>query len=387
MSTAYTVTATFTATTGSCTSSGSTTLANIVTSSSGALTSNSTLTSSCPADTLGGGAVTGICYGNYAVQVNNYGTPPASTNFQMWSQSASCWGITTTSANTGLTYWNAPLVTRGFSFGYDAPLTSTGGLKVSSLNTTYAGSGTHCPTSGTANSVCVKWVMSVPGVSTQSSINTASTTYTNWDALLDIYFHAASSATTPTSSTNVSFDLQVYQMVMDWQAGGNPNWASYIIGTYTTKTIGGVTYLVTVNAQDPGTMGGSTGTWVGSGGTLNTVALFVLPTYPTSTSSKSYLWGSASVTHDVGGIIAWLSQTQTIGAQTGIFDDAGHLLYDNARNANVTTPLIDPSYYLTGLNPGFEVVQASTNGGAYPNNSVYNTTNYWVALPGETVGN
>ena len=176
-------------------------------------------------------------------------------------------------------------------------------------------------------------------------------------------------------------------MVMDWQAGGNPNWASYIIGTYTTKTIGGVTYLVTVNAQDPGTMGGSTGTWVGSGGTLNTVALFVLPTYPTSTSSKSYLWGSASVTHDVGGIIAWLSQTQTIGAQTGIFDDAGHLLYDNARNANVTTPLIDPSYYLTGLNPGFEVVQASTNGGAYPNNSVYNTTNYWVALPGETVGN
>jgi len=177
-------------------------------------------------------------------------------------------------------------------------------------------------------------------------------------------------------------------MVMDYQAGGNPNWATYLIGTWSKKTINGITYMVSVNMQDPGTYGSGTKAWVGSGGTQNMVSMFVLPTYPTSASgSKSYLWGSSSVTHDLGGIISWLSQTQTISGVTGIFDDSGNRLWDNVGNKSVSTALISPSLYLTGMNAGYEVVDVTTAGRAYSNNSLFNTTNYWVALPGETTGN
>jgi len=75
-----------------------------------------------------------------------------------------------------------------------------------------------------------------------------------------------------------------------------------------------------------------------------------------------------------------------VNGLTAIFDDEGKPLYDNVRKAPVTSPLISPTYYLTGLNPGFEVIQANASDPAYSNNGVYKTTNYWVALPGEDVG-
>jgi hypothetical protein len=317
MSAARNVTATFNtvATSSSCTSTGATTLATLTTNSSGNYTStydvfqNPTPTTACAKAYWG--AVSGKCYGDYAVQPNAYFDLPPSTSFSMWSQSASCWGINMNMpTNASNLYWSAPEVTRGFSFGYAAPLIASSGNLVSTLNTTYANATTPCPSSGTSSGVCVKWAMSVPGVATGTAINDLTHNYSNWNALLDIYFHAVTNPTD--SSYSAKFDLQIYQMVMDWPAGGNPNWASYLLRTYTKKTIGGVTYLVSVNMQDPGTYGSGTNAWVGSGGTLNMVAMFVLPTYPTSASgSKSYLWGSATVTHDVGGIISWLSQTET----------------------------------------------------------------------------
>jgi uncharacterized repeat protein (TIGR02543 family) len=388
MSAARNVTATFdtTITSSSCSSSGATTLATIVTNSSGTTTTNTQLTSSCPSDTAYG-SVNGKCYGNYAVQTNSYNSPPASSTFSMWSQSASCWGINSLTTGTPSNYyfWNAPEATRGWSYGYNGLLSTAGGLQVSSLNSSYSSSA-PCPASGgSAASVCVKWTMSVPGVASSTTTNDASNTYTVWNALLDVYFH---SAIKPSNTTDTSFDLQIYQMVMDYQAGGNPNWATYLIGTWSKKTINGITYMVSVNMQDPGTYGSGTKAWVGSGGTQNMVSMFVLPTYPTSASgSKSYLWGSSSVTHDLGGIISWLSQTQTISGVTGIFDDSGNRLWDNVGNKSVSTALISPSLYLTGMNAGYEVVDVTTAGRAYSNNSLFNTTNYWVALPGETTGN
>ncbi len=389
MSAAKSVTATFGTTTSSSTACAntagtSTSLATIVTNASDAYTTNTVLNSTCASDTAFG-AVNGACYGSYAVQSNAYAKPPASTNFSMWSNNASCWGFTVSEpSNSNNVFWNAPEATRGFSFGYNGLLTSTGGVSVSSLDTQYANATTHCPSSGTSSSVCVRWSMSVPGVATQSQINTASSTYSRWDALLDIYFHSTAK---PAVQTNATFDLQIYQMVMDNVNGGVPNWASYVVGTHTTKTIGGITYMVSVNMGDPGTEGSS---WVGYGGSYNSVSMFPLPTYPTGTAgggTGSYLWGAPSLVHDVGGIIAWLSQTQTINGVTGIFDDAGNLLKDNARsNANVTTALLSPSFYLTGLNPGYEVITASPST-SYPNNAVFTTTNFWVAVPGETVGN
>ena len=378
------VTATFTASS-ACSPTGASSLASVITNSSGTTTTNTEANGACPNDPTYG-KVWGLCYGNYAVQVNEYATPPASTNFSMWSQSGSCWGINVTEAtNTNSVYWNAPEDTRGFAFtGYNAPLTATGGMLVSALNTQHAAASTPCPASGPSSSVCAKWAMSVPGVAPQSAINTASTTYGRWDALLDIYFH---STATVAAYATATFDLQIYQMVMDNEASnGVPNWAANLLGTYTTKTISGVTYLVSVNMQNPGTEGASG--WVGNGGTLNEVSMFPLPTYPTTkpAGSGSFLWGSSSMVNDVGGIIAWLSQPQTINGVTAIFDDAGKPLYDNVRKANVTSPLIDPSTYLSGLNAGYEVVQA-TPSTTYPNNTVFTTTNFWVALPGEAVGN
>lgn len=392
MSAAESATATFaTTTTGSGGGSGSVTatcaptassatLAVIATNSSGSLSTNQVLNSACSIDTAYG-SVNGACYGSYAIQSNAYGTPPANTSFSMWANGASCWGINVTEpTDPNFVFWNAPEATRGFSFGVNSLLTSTGGVNVSALNAKYASASTPCPATGASQSVCAKWSMSVPGVAPQSAANTGNSTYGQWNALLDIYFHTVAK---PSVQQNASFDLQIYQMVMDYTAGGSPNWATYLLGTYTTKTIGGITYLVSVNMQDPGTEGS---TWVGYGGSNNTVAMFPLPTYPTSGSTGSYLWGQASMTHDVGGVIAWLSQPQTINGVTGIFDDAGRLLYDNVRKASVKSALINPSSYLTGLNAGYEVTLAVPNAN-YPNNTVFTTTNYWVALPGETVGN
>ena len=365
-----------------CSSEGSITLASTITDASGQVLANNAPNRACPKAHWG--QVTGVCHGNYALQPNAYGTPPANTNFTMWSQNSACWGVRVTEpANPKFVYWNAPIVTRGFSFGYSAPLTPSGGLLVSKLGSDYAASTDPCPAQGKASSVCVKWSMEVPGVAPRSTVNTASTTHTNWDAMIDIYFHAEPD---PKPGSAATFDLQIYQMVMDWQAGNGPNWATNMLHRYSTKTLGGVQYLVTVNTQNPGTEGSG---WVGSGGRLNVVSLFPLPTLPTTKAAGgtgSYLWGTPSARHDVGGIIAWLSQPQTINGVTGIFDDAGKPLYDNVRRAPVSAPLIDPSYYLTGFNTGFEVIQAYAQTPETANNVNYTTTNYWLALPGETVG-
>jgi hypothetical protein len=365
-----------------CSLDGATTLASTITDAAGKLATNNTPNRLCPKATWG--QVTGICHGDYAVQVNAYGTPPANTNFAMWSQNSGCWGVRVTEpANPKFVYWNAPIVTRGFSFGYSAPLTPAGGIPVSSLNAQYANAKTPCPAQGKSDSVCVKWSMEVPGISSKSAVNTAKSTLTNWDAMIDVYFHAVPN---PAPGNSATFDLQIYQMLMDWQAGNGPNWATNMLRRYSTKTIGGVKYLVTVNTQNPGTEGSN---WVGFGGKLNVVSLFALPTLPTTKTeggAGSYLWGTPSALHDVGGIIAWLSQTQTISGVTSIFDDAGKPLFDNARGSTVAEPLISPAYYLTGLNTGFEVIQANATDPNHVNNAEYKTTNYWVALPGESVG-
>ena len=359
-----------------------TTLATTITDASGKVIANNTPNRACP--TAHWGQVTGICHGDYAIQPNAYGTPPANTDFLMWSQNSSCWGVRVSEpTNPKFVYWNAPIVTRGYSFGYRAPLNGSEGLQVSRLNAIRSASQQPCPETGESHSVCLKWSMEVPGVTPQSTINTATVTHTNWDAMIDVYFHAVSS---PSSETPVVFDLQVYQMVMDWQAGNGPNWATNMLHRYTTKTIGGVKYVVTVNTQSPGTEGSN---WVGHGGSYNAVSVFALPTLPTSksaTGTGSYLWGTPSALHDIGGLIAWLSQPQTINGTTGIFDDAGKLLYDNVRKTSVSGPLIDPAYFLTGLNSGFEVVQADASTPEKAGNSKFTTTDFWIALPGEAVG-
>jgi len=69
-----------------------------------------------------------------------------------------------------------------------------------------------------------------------------------------------------------------------------------------------------------------------------------------------------------------------------IFDDDGKPLNDNVCQVTVTSLLISPNCYLTGLNPSFEVIQANAFDPAYANSLIYKTTNDWVALPGDYVG-
>jgi hypothetical protein len=323
-------------------------------------------------------------------------------NFSMWASSASCWGFSELQATNYFHQLGAPQVTRGFSYGYNGKLTSSGGIKVSSLNTTWAASsaaGTACPTTpgSTSGSVCLKWTMSVPGVAPNTVINTSAANYSSWNALIDVIFHAVATPSNQGGYTETAH-IQIYQMVMDYQVNGNPNWAMYIVGAngrhYATKTINGVPYIVSVNMGDTGNFGNPA--YVGSGGTANNISMFVLPA-PAPIGSGNYLWGQASAVHDFGGIISWLSQTTTGAQGTGIYDDAGNLLISNVGGGNVTSALINPAHYLTGLNPNFEVYSAATgaftsnNSGAaasgpYTNNTNFTTTDFWVALPGEIIG-
>ena len=325
MSAAQNATATFISSSVCAQTSSSTTLATIVANSTGTgFITNNFLNPACPIETTYH-AVYGICYGNYAIQVNTYANAPANTTLSMWANSSSCWGINQSEPTNNLsnpTYWNAPVATRGFSQGAVTLLTPSGGMQVSGLDTQYASATTPCPSSGASQSVCAKWSMSVPGVSAGSAVNTANNFYTTWDAMMDIYFHATA---TPAAYQLTTFDLQIYQMIMEFQEQGVPAWSTYSIGKHTTKTIGGVTYLVSVNMGDPGSEGAG---WIGRGGAYNCVSLIPLPTYPTTVAAGgtgSYLWGLPSAVHDVGGIIAWLSQPKTINGVTGIFDDAGNL--------------------------------------------------------------
>lgn len=392
VATSQSVTASFSALS-SCQQTGaSTTLATLVGNSTGTgFTTDNTLLSPCAIETTYH-TVNGICYGNYVVQPNTYANPPANTTLSMWSNSASCWGIvqnepTNSEASGNPVYWNGPLASRGFSQGPNTLLTSSGGLQVSAINAQYNAT-TPCPSpgsGGSAQSVCAKWTMSVPGTTPGSAINTSTNFYTTWDALMDIYFHAEA---VPATFERTTFDLQIYQMVMDFQISGVPNWANFVFGKgrYTTKTINGTQYYVNVNMGDPGSEGSG---WVGRGGTYNSVSLVPVSSTAitlTAGAGGSYLWGVPSAVHDVGGIIKWLSETTTINGTTGIHDDAGNLLYDNVRGASVTSPLLNPLHYLTGLDPGFEVLQ-TTQTSTYPNNATFTTTNLWIALPGEVVGN
>ena len=239
--------------------------------------------------------------------------------------------------------------------------------------------------------------MSVPGVAPNTVINTSAANYSSWNALIDVIFHAVATPSNQGSYTETAH-IQIYQMVMDYQVNGNPNWAMYIVGAngrhYATKTINGVPYIVSVNMGDTGNFGNPA--YVGSGGTANNISMFVLPA-PAPIGSGNYLWGQASAVHDFGGIISWLSQTTTGAQGTGIYDDAGNLLISNVGGGNVMSALINPAHYLTGLNPNFEVYSAATgafpsnNSGAaasgpYTNNTKFATTDFWVALPDEIIG-
>jgi len=130
-----------------------------------------------------------------------------------------------------------------------------------------------------------------------TGVQTCALPISKWAAMIDIHFHAVPD---PVPGTGVTFDLQIYKMLMDWQATNSPNWATNMLRRYTPKTIGNVQYLVTVNTQNPGTQGSN---WIGLSGQLNAASMFTLPALPTTRAGGGvgkYLWGTPSATHEVG---------------------------------------------------------------------------------------
>ena len=81
------------------------------------------------------------------------------------------------------------------------------------------------------------------------------------------------------------------------------------------------------------------------------------------------LWGKASTVHDVGGLIAWLSSSNPT-------DDSGNPL-KTATGTTVTSPLINPAWYLTSIIGGFELDFGT------PGNNQWTTTDFRVSVQQE----
>jgi len=298
-------------------------------------------------------------YGQYNVSFDDWGPDPGT--FTQWINSAACWGVSTTTSSerNGITSYSN--VSRGWSDnGTMLAKLSTGGTYPANPNwTTLSGMGIQVSALTKAH---VKWSMVVP--TTPNTNDTVS----RWDALIDIYFHtAAEGAPNPPSSAWLpQVDLQIMQMLMDAPlAGQTPNSSGYYALTLAskngfTKTISGVTYVGAIDLAVFNQPGG------------HTITLMPTPTM-FSAPATGLLWGQPSMMHDVGGIIAWLSQSNPT-------DDSGNPL-KTATGTVVTTPLIPSSLYLDAINAGFEI-----DFGTAPNDNHWTTTNFWVAVQNEPDG-
>jgi len=336
-------------------------------------------TSSSWAQTVTPGGSNGYAYtqfGNYSVQVDDWGNMPGTT--VVWANSPSCWGTSITQSTDQYNIPVSPEVSRGWTANASVMQNqSTAGYPNAPNWTTLSGLGIKVSDLTKAH---VKWAMSVP--TTPNPIGTSSTATVNrWDALLDVYFFttAQGAPNPPASVPKYHVDLEIYQMLNDQPLSGQqPQYSSYWAGSFLygnnpfVKTIGGVRYVGVIDAQSFNETGG------------HTISLFVTPTAFTDSSTNggttTTLWGQANVTHDLGSIIAWLSQANPT-------DDSGNpLKFANnsvpaTPGATVTSPLIDPSVYLSSINGYFELDFGTTG------NNAWKTTDFWVSLQNEPDGN
>ncbi len=360
-------------------------------------------------------------YGNFIVQ-SNYDSPgymPAGikSTYSVWANGgSSCWGTSfVTGTFQGAPALGVPEVTRGWSMNasamaalsptnYDLWTTKSGmGVSVSTLNSKY-NAASACTAGSAANSACMKWTFTAPGLGS-GTLNTTTTSYSSWDVMADIYFHGTANPTAGTAP--VLFDLQFYQAYMNDYVNGyliqynfpNPNTPPAF------KTIGGVCYLISVNSWDPYT-GASAGSanW---GKDVGQAAVIPIANQSCasiqSTAQKLWIqvsagmvWGMGSVKSDVGGIINWLSVPTTVNGVVGMYDDYGTAVIDNGTGKTLTQSLFAATVakintntgskytdlYLTSVNAGVE--NYYTKDAA---NSSFVTSEFWFAMPGETVGN
>jgi len=291
---------------------------------------------------------------------------PQSGTLTQWINGPGCWGESVTNtADLGVP-GSSPGVSRGWS--NDATILqalSTAGSPSAPNWTTLSGLGLAV---SAITKVHVKWSMSVP------TVPNAGDTVSRWDALIDIYFHTAAEGAPnpPASAWFPHIDLQIMQMLMDSPLAGQPagqgGYFAYVMSNNHPwiKTIGGVTYIGVIDAFHYNQPGG------------HTITMMPEPTIATNPGTAELLWGQPSMVHDVGGIIAWLSQQDPT-------DDSGAPVQVNTSSgpvpaSSLSAPVIPPSIYLSAITSGFEVDFGSAG------NNQWTTTGYWVAVQNEPDG-
>lgn len=311
--------------------------------------------------------------GNYLEQFNDWGPLPG--GYTMWVNDQACWGVTGVTQNTD---WSkayprcAPSAGRGWT-GDPGKYTPNGGLLPADWPVR-SGMGLSVTALGKSK---LRWSISQAPTALPSSPGHATS---RWDALIDVYLDTQPNPPgADSASANPYFsytDIQIYQ----WNMDDGTYWNAANIGPGGSchpclKTIGGVQYVVVINAYraDRGY-----GAGVKARAASCTPSFFPRPVAGWDTGgTMPYLQGKADVTHDIKGMIDWLRSTSSSAG--GPADDNGNPIFF-ADGRTVTSALISDDLYLTGISSGFEINFTGSPSDAWV------TGEYWIAMQNEADG-
>lgn len=281
-------------------------------------------------------------FGNYFVSNDNFNGTPGQ---KLWANSASCFGVLTTSTTERSGVGSYPHVVRGW-------MQSEGDMRAQSTPgtldwTTKSGMGIAA---GRLNKALIHWAFTAP-----------TTPGSRWMALIDVYFHKT--ATPNSNEFPPAIDLMIDQALMDQPLGSQRSnastyYASVASGSHPfTVTLGGNKYLAYVD--NPGENG-----FHRPGG--HTIHLYQLPTAYTGGTGVS--WGVSRATTDLAAIVRYFTQRSPRDENGRPIQDAG--------GAEISAPLIAPELYLNAINAGWEVDVGTA----------FRTHEFWIALQDEPNG-
>lgn len=201
----------------------------------------------------------------------------------------------------------------------------------------------------------------------------------SYDCLIDVYFHTAAQGgpDPPYSAWLPQVDIQIIQIANDnnkgllGQPAGQQGYWAYNLANNNgfLKTISGVQYACLVQFQ---TAYNQAGGFTQTNGF--TMTMWCTPTEWSNSSTTGTYWGQTSCTHDIGGIITWLSGTNPK-------DDSNNAIKTaDGNNTTVVGPLLNSAWYLSVVNAGIEPYFSEGP------TSVWTTSNFWVAMQSEADG-
>lgn len=277
-------------------------------------------------------------YGNYINQNNNWGAKANTQTF--WSNSADCWGVTTThNSPSDQQVYSYPNNTRGWTQNQDAM------QALGSNWTTKSGMGIQL---GSLTKAKIHWALTKVNAPTARALG-----------LMDIYFHATANPA-PTEFPP-KIDLMIDQWLSDQPFTCCNATTYYDYNAQKAKaqtiTLGAEQYVLYIDSPDEAQ-------YHQTGG--HTIHLFRQPTsYPNNATAKAGPnWGLTDATTDLKAIIAFLSQATPM-------NDAGKQIND--ATGKFVGSLFPSTLYLTAINAGPEITALTT----------YTNTAFCVSVQGE----